>query len=81
MSPYRQPALRYTAPKTLKTSLKRKIKFAWDRANFPGNKSWLILIHSLVVITLIIFEKNSAIAAIEMAIVVALITIARMLWS
>jgi len=33
MSPYRQPALKYATPKRLKTSLKRKIKFAWDRAN------------------------------------------------
>ena len=33
MSPYRRPALKYTTPKRLKTLLKRKIKFAWDRAN------------------------------------------------
>lgn len=81
MSPYRRSALRYDAPKAFKTSLKRKIKFAWDSANDPGNKSLLILIHSFVIVKFIIFEKNSALAAIEVTIVVALITIIRMLWS
>ena len=81
MSPYRRPALRYAVPKSLKTSLKRKIKFAWDRANDLRNRALFILIQSFVIAVPLTFEKNSAIAAIEIATVVGLISIARMLWS
>lgn len=81
MSPYRRPVLRYISHEALKTTLKRKIKFAWSRANDSGNRSLLILIHSFVIAMFLTFEKNSAVAVIEMAIVVGLITIARMLWS
>lgn len=81
MNPYRQPALRYLVPKSLKTPLKRKIKFAWDRAN---NIHSLMNINSLfgficlpIAVVCLPFEQRM-IFPIGLIIVVILVT---MLWS
>jgi len=78
MNPYRQPQLKFIAPEFLKTPLKRKIKFAWNFSNRESNESWLIAIHSFVVVAFLIFENNWILGSILTSIV---ITITRMLWS
>lgn len=76
MSPYRRPALRYIAPEPLKTSLKRKIKFAWNYANNDIN-SLFGFVYLPIAIVCLPFERKM-IFPIGLIIVVMLAT---MLWS
>lgn len=57
MNPFRRPQLKFIAPEFLKTPLKRKIKLAWNLSNQRGNRHWLIIIYSFVII-LLMFENS-----------------------
>lgn len=57
MSPYRQPALRYIVPESLKTPLKRKIKFAWNRVDNMDNPLFGCVIIFTPIVSLLIDQR------------------------